>query len=101
VNYYSGKKVIMVLDNVRYYHAKRLKSILEKYKDKIELVFLPAYSPDLNPIERVWWYMRKKITHNRSLESMECRVSKFFAFIEQFSHENETGKNLCNFIVNI
>jgi putative transposase len=55
-----NQKVIMVVDNVRYHHAKRLKPILEKYKNRIELAYLPAYSPDLNPIERVWWYMRKK-----------------------------------------
>lgn len=101
VRHYDGKKVIMVVDNVRYHHAKRLKPILEKYKDKIELVYLPAYSPDLNPIERIWWYMRKKITHNRYVESMEKRLEHFFKFIEQFSHENNIGKNLSNLIVNI
>lgn len=57
---YPNQKVAMVADHVRYHHAKRLKPILEKYKDKIELVYLPAYSPDLNPIERIWWYNEKK-----------------------------------------
>ena len=50
----------MLLDNVRYYHAKRLKPTLERYKHRIELIFLPPYSPDLNPVERLWWLMRKK-----------------------------------------
>jgi len=50
----------LVFDNVRFHHAKALKPFLEKNKDKTELMFLHAYSPDLNPIERVWWYMRKK-----------------------------------------
>jgi putative transposase len=31
-------------------------------------MFLPAYSPDFNPIERIWWYMRKKITNNRYVD---------------------------------
>lgn len=35
--FYSGQKVTMVLDNVPYHHAKRLKPILERYKHKIEL----------------------------------------------------------------
>jgi len=30
-----------------------------KIKHRIELIFLPSYSPDLNPVERVWWLMRK------------------------------------------
>lgn len=101
VKYYSNEKVIMVVDNVRYHHAKRLKPILERYKDRIELVYLPAYSPDLNPIERVWWYMRKKITHNRYVETMETRIKYFNEFIGQFSIENDLGKSLSNLIVNI
>lgn len=52
---YPGRKVVMVLDNVMYHHAKRLKPILERYSHRIALVFLPPYSPDLNPMERIWW----------------------------------------------
>jgi transposase len=96
-----GKKVVMVLDNVRYHHAKRLKPILERYKSRLELVFLPPYSPDLNPMERIWWYMRKKITHNRYVESIESRIEAFEAFMEGFKVENPTGKRLANLIVNI
>lgn len=98
---YPNQKVIMVVDNVRYHHAKRLKPILEKYKDKFQLVYLPAYSPDLNPIERVWWYMRKKISHNRYLETMDKRIEKFNKLMKTFESENEIGKNLSNLIVNI
>jgi transposase len=91
----------MVLDNVRYHHAKRLKPILEKYKHRIELVYLPPYSPDLNPIERVWWYMRKKITHNRYVEKIEHRIEMFRSLMKEFDHENDRGKSLANLIVNI
>jgi putative transposase len=101
VKHYGNSKVIMVLDNVKYHHAKRLKPILEKYKHRIELVYLPAYSPDLNPMERIWWYMRKKITHNRFMESMENRIEAFRNLMNQFQVENELGKSLCNLFENI
>jgi transposase len=101
VRLYPNQKIIMVVDNVRYHHAKRLKPILQKYKHKIEIVYLPAYSPDLNPIERIWWYMRKKITHNRYLVSMNDRITKFNELMKTFENENEIGKNLSNLIVNI
>lgn len=98
---YSEYKVVMVVDNVRYHHARRLKPILEKFKNRIELVYLPAYSPDLNPIERVWWYMRKKIAHNRYIETMEERLTKFNELMNQFKSENSLGKSLSHLIVNI
>jgi len=101
VKMYPDKKIVMVADNVRYHHAKRLKPILEKYKHRIELLYLPAYSPDLNPVERIWWYMRKKITHNRYLENMEDRIKFFDELMEEFKTENQLGKNLSKLIVNI
>ena len=91
----------MVLDNVRYHHAKRLKPILEKYKHLIELVFLPPYSPDLSCIERFWWYMRKKITHNRYLKKMEERIEMFLSFTNKFKYPNQIGINLCKLKENI
>ncbi len=39
---FDRQKVVMVVDNVRYHHAKRLKPILQKYKDRIELVYLAS-----------------------------------------------------------
>jgi transposase len=98
---YPERKVVMVLDNVRYHHAKRLKPILERYKHKIELCYLPAYSPDINPMERIWWYMRKKITHNRHVQNMETRISNFEQFIQDFKEPNQIGKSLSNLIVNL
>jgi transposase len=91
----------MVADNVRYHHAKRLKPILEKYKDKFQLAYLLVYSPDLNPIERIWWYMRKKISHNRYLETMDKRIEKFNELMKTFESENEIDKYLSYLIVNI
>ena len=101
VKRFENRKVVMVLDNVKYHHAKRLKPILAKYSHRIELVFLPAYSPDLNPMERIWWYMRKKITHNRFLEKMENRIEVFRNLMSQFQIENDLGKSLCNLFENI
>jgi putative transposase len=95
----KGKKVYMVLDNVRFHHAKRLKPVLERYKHRIEFVFLPPYSPDLNPIERVWWLMRKQITHNRWVKTLDERIQDF----EQWCNTVGTSKikNVCNLIENI
>jgi putative transposase len=95
----AGKKIYLVLDNVRFHHAKRLKPLLERYKDRIEPVFLPPYSPDLNPIERVWWLMRKRITHNRWVKSMDERIAEFELWCREISKQQII--DVCNLIENV
>ena len=48
----SGKRVCLVLDNASWHKTQRLEW------HHIEKVFLPPYSPDMNPIERLWQYLK-------------------------------------------
>ncbi len=59
---YYGKPIALVLDNVRYQHCR----LVERYAKVlgIELLFLPAYSPNLNLIERFWKYIKKKVLYS-------------------------------------
>jgi len=91
----QDEKLIIVLDNVRYHHAKKLKPFLEQNRERLELMFLPPYSPDLNPIERVWWFMRKKITHNRYLHTLQERKAKFWMMFSHYLYPNDELKNIC------
>ena len=47
----KGKKVFVIVDNLRVHHAKKIKRWLRIYSNFIELHYLPSYSPDLNPDE--------------------------------------------------
>ena len=53
------KRVLIVMDNARFH----IKNILEKIIKETGhyLLFLPLYSPDLNPIEKLWANMKKKL----------------------------------------
>ena len=47
-------KIFLIVDNARYHRSKETSEWVEERKDRIELFFLPSYSPDLNPDEWVW-----------------------------------------------
>ena len=49
----SGRKVFLILDNLRVHHSKVVKAWVAQRTDKIELFYLPSYSPELNPEERL------------------------------------------------
>ena len=92
--YRKASKIVMVLDNVAFHHANRIRDWL-KSNPKLELFFLPPYSPELNAIERAWWYMRKKITHNRFTKSLKERKACFWKMFSHFQKSNEELKRVC------
>jgi transposase len=54
-----GPDKVIVMDNASFHKSKRTKELIEKAGCK--LVYLPPYSPDLNPIERFWSWLKGKI----------------------------------------
>ena len=42
--------------------------------DNIRLVFLPPYSPELNPVEKLWWWLRKEVSHNSIFKSLDVMM---------------------------
>ena len=50
---------VIVMDNASFHRKKRLHELAEEYNVKI--VFLPPYSPELNPIEHFWYWLKKKV----------------------------------------
>lgn len=92
--YKGAPKIILVLDNVAYHHAKKIGAWLERHP-VLELFFLPPYSPDLNAVERAWWYMRKKITHNRYLKTLKERKVAFWKMFSHFLKPNDELKIVC------
>lgn len=78
----SAKKIHVICDNGRANKNKTVQAYLET--SKIEIHYLPPYSPNLNPIERLWKIMRERGTYNKcydSFENFSKVIRNFFADI--------------------
>lgn len=62
----TGIPITIVLDNARYQRCKKVEGYAKSLH--IELLFLPAYSPNLNFIERVWKFVKKKCLYSKYYE---------------------------------
>jgi transposase len=93
-----GKKILLVLDNARYHHAKLIQPWLLAMKHKMELFFLPPYSPDLNAIEMLWKKTRRAVTHNRFFERLDDLQYDLKMYWAQFDRPNEELAKLSAFI---
>jgi transposase len=59
----TAKKIHLILDNAGYHKSKALVDFVKN--TNIMLHYLPPYSPNLNPIERLWKIIHERVTYNR------------------------------------
>lgn len=82
-------KAYVILDNASYHHSREVKRWLFHHP-RFKLVYLPPYSPNLNPIERLWKLYHSKITNNHYFESFKDfkrQTLEFFKNLKQYRQE--------------
>ena len=91
----ADQKVFLILDKLRVHHAKKVTEWLQDRTDEIEVSYLPAYSPELNPDEYLNCDLKavvhgkppirnrkglakRVIGHMRKLQKLPARVMRYF-----------------------
>ena len=90
-----GKEMVVILDNAPYHHAAVLEGWLGDNRTVLELLFLPPYSPELNPIERVWKLLRKLCTHNEFFPELELLQNALTQQLIKWWKPNTVLRRLC------
>lgn len=67
---YPTGKIVMILDNARIHHAKLLNDFLAG-NPRLQLKFLPPYSPNLNKIEELWGWLKDSVINNAFFHTRE------------------------------
>lgn len=69
---------------INFIHVKLLKDFLEEDKGRLELVFLPPYSPNLNKIEELWGWLKDSVINKvffHSREEIQQAIQKFIDWL--------------------
>lgn len=85
-----GKRVVLVLDNASWHKSKSL------VWHHIEAKFLPAYSPDFNPIERLWQHLKSHHLAGFLTKRGEELSDKLFDSIRELLAKPEVLRSVCN-----
>lgn len=92
------KRMVVVLDNARYHHALLLAPLVRKYRRVLTLLFLPPYSPQLAPIERVWKLARRLATHNRYFATLDELLRTVDDCFDRWRRPNPVLRRLCGIV---
>ena len=81
VSRYPNDNIIMILDGAGWHKSNDF-----NLPDNLRLLFLPPYSPELNPQEHIWDEWREKYFHNRAFESMDALENHLVAALNNLEN---------------
>jgi transposase len=81
----TRKPIILIQDGAPYHKGKLMKQFCKDHADRITLYNLPSYSPDYNPIEKLWKKIKEQGTHLKYFPTFEDLKSKVNEMLINFS----------------
>ena len=87
------KRLLLVMDQASWHRSKAL-----KVPDNVKIVLLPPYSPELNPVERLWGHMKSKLLRNKIYPNLDELEEAVCAFLRQLSSDTVRSVCRCNYL---
>jgi transposase len=91
----AGRAVALIIDNAKYHHANLHRTWRQAQAPDFVLDYLPPYSPDLNPIERVWKLVRRLRLHDEYFPTLQAVIDAVESQFAMWGSRNETLRRLC------
>jgi transposase len=82
-------RVVLVIDNAPWHRGRPIDEVLRD-NPHLEFYRLPSYSPQLNPIERLWKKLRRRATHNRlfdTLADLKASLRSSLSYFQTVRHK--------------
>ena len=89
----AGRKVFLILDNLRVHHSQEVKKWLEDHREQIEVFHLPSYSPELNPDEYLNGNLKNKVHSGKPVRNREDLEKKTRSFMKTLIRRPEHVRN--------
>jgi transposase len=89
----SSKKILLIVDNLRVHHSKIVKEWVEQNKEKIELFYLPSYSPERNPDEYLNCDLKQGLSNKKAPRNKEILEQNMKNHMEMLSENPNRVKS--------
>lgn len=90
-----GRNLSMViLDNARIHRAQDVRKFAKEHKDKLMIIFQPKYSPELNPQENMWNWMKQFMQQASAYKNAQELIIKLEEFAKKANNNADEVKNM-------
>lgn len=89
----ADKKILLIMDQAGWHKSKSL-----LVPSNITILYLPAYSPELNPVERLWKDLKQNCVHNRLSDSIDQLVETVISYYQNLNENKLMRLCSCSYI---
>jgi len=86
----TRKHIILIQDGAPYHNGKKIKEFFENHQERLSVFRLPSYSPDYNPIEKLWKKIKEKGIHLKyfpTFEDLKDKVNEMLNIFDDAKNE--------------
>jgi len=91
---FSDTDIMLIMDQAGWHGSKDL-----VVPGNITIELLPAYSPELNPVERLWQWLRRHVCRNRFFDSLDELTDKLFDAFQVLSPTRLASLCRCSYLL--
>jgi transposase len=95
--YYPGRQLLLIHDRAEQHRGHAVERAVREAEGRLMLMPQPAYSPELNPQERIWKWLRRVVTHNHWFASLSEEIQALRDFFSYLTGRKAEVQRLCAF----
>jgi hypothetical protein len=95
--YYQGKHLLVIHDRGEQHKGPPIDAVAREAKGRLVLKAQPAYSPEMNPQERIWKWLRRVVTHNHWFATLTEQIDAVRNFFRYLAGVKDQVQRLCGF----
>lgn len=92
----TTQPILLIQDGAKYHTSAEMKAFFTQQRTRLEVFQLPSYSPDDNPLEKLWKKVKKEGTHLQYFPTFEALTEKVEHALLKFSNAPEEILSLCS-----
>jgi putative transposase len=91
---HRSETVYVAWDNASTHEDEEVEAVLRGAAGRLVLLYLPTYSPWLNPIEMLWRHFRREVTHCELFESVDALIQATQDFFDRYNRKPEAVRSI-------
>jgi transposase len=92
---YPGKRLLVMHDRGAHHQGAAVEAVVREARGRLVLKPQPAYSPELNPQERIWNWLRRVVTHNQWFATLREQIDAIRNFFRYLAGVKDQVRRLC------